>query len=601
MNHSFANAARLALRLSMLLLPSGLFAADEMELLLRDAQSGAPLEATLSLYPLAQAQAATRESVAAAISSPAASTVFAQQGRARLPVDGPTLLLAQSPGHAPLAVLLQPGAQGWTLWLSPQETRAADADDNGDVLRLTGMVRDAASLQPVAGAEVRLLPGDGMALSAADGSFTLAMPLAETPADTGFLQLEVRAAGHPRLLDRAIPRVAGSVWRIVDLGAGEPALHRQQLPPLLAMQSADPGDRHAPAGTSGPDQPPLSVRVGFNDASCTQVCCTGSCSNVCVFDLETYVRRGITYEWIGSWAQHSLRAGSLAYRSYGAWHALNPPASRPYDICSSACCQVNGPNVIAAGTQAARATAGLMLKRNDAVFRAEYSAENNCRLGTLSCSNNDLSCGNGYNGSPASGWPCLQDAVGLDRDCFGHGRGMSQWGTQRWAGSPHLQRWPWIVNHYYNAGGTGSGMRTATMTRVLEILGAVAEPAVVVPGASFDIALQTLNRAAQSHQAVLVGASIRRGSDPWISDPANDQPAELAAGTGIATRDFVVPAGTPPGNYALWVSLYLDIDGDGAISSADLVQSLVQFPDALIVDLAEEPLFADGFDGQARD
>ena len=66
-----------------------------------------------------------------------------------------------------------------------------------------------------------------------------------------------------------------------------------------------------------------------------------------------------------------------------------------------------------------------MLERNGAVFRSEYSAENDCRLGTLSCSNSDLSCGNGYAGSPATNWPCLTDPVGIDRDCFGHGRGNS--------------------------------------------------------------------------------------------------------------------------------------------------------------------------------
>ena len=48
----------------------------------------------------------------------------------------------------------------------------------------------------------------------------------------------------------------------------------------------------------------------------------------------------------------------------------------------------------------------------------------------LSCTNVDLSCGNGYVGSPSAGWPCLSDSLSSNHGCFGHGRGMSQWGTQ---------------------------------------------------------------------------------------------------------------------------------------------------------------------------
>jgi hypothetical protein len=217
----------------------------------------------------------------------------------------------------------------------------------------------------------------------------------------------------------------------------------------------------------------------------------------------------------------------------------------------------------------------------------------------MSCSNADLSCGNGFAGSPATNWPCLEDIVGLNRSCFGHGRGMSQWGTQRWSQTPHMRLWPWIVNHYYNASGTGTGLRSAVMTQVLAIQDAAPEPASIAPGENFDIVMDTLNRAGESHQRVLIGASIRRASDPFISDPAHDQLIELPPGSNLATRNFVVPEAAEPGSYALWVSLYIDIDSDGAISNDDLVQALLQLPNALQVQAAQPPqdsVFVNGFE-----
>ncbi|HRQ63380.1 MAG TPA: SpoIID/LytB domain-containing protein [Xanthomonadaceae bacterium] len=568
--------------------------AAEVDVLVRSAVTGAPLEATLALHPLARTEGVTRERLEGFADVAAAQEVRTTAGRVRIDLSGPFLAKVHAPGHAPLATVVEPGAHGWTLWLTPLDEAQPDSGLDADALHLAGIVRNAETLAPLAGVELRLEPLGLVALSAADGAYAFEAPPPTLDRATEFLRLEAWVSGRMRLVDPAIPWAAGSAWRVVDLVAGEPARHRHQHPLHGGIQLEDAFRRDGPAGTD-PDQPPLSVRVGFADASCTQSCCTASCTHVCVFDLETYVRRGITYEWIASWTQSSLRAGTVAYRSYGAWHALNPPVSRPFDLCSSACCQVNGPNVHGNGVQAARATAGLMMKRNGTVFRSEYSAENNCKLGTMSCSNSDFSCGDGYNGSPAANWPCLEDSVGLGRDCFGHGRGMSQWGTQRWSLTPHFQAWPWIVNHYYNANGAGSGMRSAAMTQVLSILDAAPAPASVTAGQGFEIVVEALNRAAESHQAVLIGASIRRGSDPFLSDPSNDRLLELSPGVALATRDFVVPPGTPPGSYALWVALYLDIDGNGAIGG-DLAQALVQIPDALQVTAAAPTVFADGFE-----
>ena len=201
---------------------------------------------------------------------------------------------------------------------------------------------------------------------------------------------------------------------------------------------------------------PASIRVGTN--------CSGrSCSAVSVYAFEDYVGRGLDEEWIPSWDADSLAAGAVAYRSYAAYYVAHPVNSR-YDICSSTSCQVFSADSVAATVAAAAATRGVLLTRDGrtAAF-SEYSSENNAWDDPgdgLSCVNTDLSCGNGRNGSPRNGWPCLSDEVGRGRGCFGHGRGMSQWGSQRWAAN-HGRDWRWIANHYFNGNNAPGGMRNA--------------------------------------------------------------------------------------------------------------------------------------------
>ena len=44
-------------------------------------------------------------------------------------------------------------------------------------------------------------------------------------------------------------------------------------------------------------------------------------------------------------------------------------------------------------------------------------------------------CGDGFAGSPSTGWPCIADLVDGGHGCFGHGRGMCQCGTHAWSRS----------------------------------------------------------------------------------------------------------------------------------------------------------------------
>lgn len=175
---------------------------------------------------------------------------------------------------------------------------------------------------------------------------------------------------------------------------------------------------------------PTSIRVGTH-CSCT------SCSSVQVMSLEKYVQTGLNDEWIASWGAASLRAGAVAYRTYGAYYVKHPVKSN-FDIAATTCNQVWDSDGSSSCTSAANATAKVVLVKSGAIYRAEYSAENN-----------NAGCGNGYSGTRTT-WPCIKDERCAGRATNGHGRGMCQWGSSFWARD---KTYTWILNHYYNPGG----------------------------------------------------------------------------------------------------------------------------------------------------
>lgn len=180
---------------------------------------------------------------------------------------------------------------------------------------------------------------------------------------------------------------------------------------------------------------PSSIRVGVN-CSCT------SCSSVSVMSLQTYTEKGIDNEWIPTWKPASIAAGSVAYRTYGGWYSNNP-VKLNYDIASSTCNQVWGATSYANCVAAAQLTAGSILTLNSSLpVRAEYSAENNGKSASSS-----VSCGNCKSGTGGL-YPCFSDNLCCGKNRSGHGRGMCQWGSQRWALSG--KDYSWIISHYYS-------------------------------------------------------------------------------------------------------------------------------------------------------
>jgi hypothetical protein len=84
------------------------------------------------------------------------------------------------------------------------------------------------------------------------------------------------------------------------------------------------------------------------------------------------------------------------------------------------------------------ATAGIVLVKNDAIYKAEYCAESN-----------NSGCGDGYSGT-GTDYACIADARCVGRTKSGAGRGMCQWGSSFWGTD---QTYTWILDHYYNPDG----------------------------------------------------------------------------------------------------------------------------------------------------
>jgi PKD repeat protein len=180
---------------------------------------------------------------------------------------------------------------------------------------------------------------------------------------------------------------------------------------------------------------PTTIRVGTN-------CSCLSCTGVTTMSLQYYSESGLDDEWIASWHIESLKAGSIPYRTYGGYYVQHPVSSN-FDIASSTCNQVWNSDIYTASQSAAQATTGKILTTSTGTtpVRSEYSAENNYGGSSYNCSN-------GYAGGSGA-YPCYSDNICSGTSPSGHGRGMCQWGSQRWANNG--KDYNWIVNHYYIA------------------------------------------------------------------------------------------------------------------------------------------------------
>ena len=390
--------------------------------------------------------------------------------------DGRNDLEIEAPGYNSLKTHFDGGDAGLdvTIWLDPvalpNEMRPAAIESrlqNGSTL-IHGHLTDSESGRPLANARVYLENAKAEARTDKTGYFILyaATPPVDPAGDLpGSDDLVVEHGGRVIYRRNNILLPDGAIHFIIDANDNTPSVtdathtlvtsHREVAAVSDGSGSGSgSGDEDINRNNdiNKTDQPsavtvPTSIRVGFTCPTST------TCSTVQVFALDTYVRLGLDDEWISSWNTNSLKAGAIAYRSYGSYYVAHPKTAT-YDICSTTSCQVIDPNDSAASVDTATAqTTGSIVTDagGNNVFFAEYAAENNANA-----------CPDGFTGSPSAGWSCMADGVDAGQTFNGHGRGMCQWGTQRWSVNQGKD-FVWIVNHYYNDNGAGTGLRVGAL------------------------------------------------------------------------------------------------------------------------------------------
>ena len=339
-----------------------------------------------------------------------------------------------------------------------------DVDANpvaAELGEVRGVVRDTLTAQPIAGAQLRVEGREERVLSDVSGQFSLR-------ALVGTVTLSVVEAAHLTLERRALvvrsgaptnteltmfptaPSDAAIDAHLARLEAGrvlrdDPSdlALRPEARAMILGERAFPevgggGEVDGARGEIGGaraalDAPPATIRIWRRSIDGATASCSG---RIDVIPFEEYVKGVLPHEWIASWRAESLRAGSLAVRTY-SWRWIN--AGGKYDCADlddTTRSQVYRDDRLAVTSTAVDATRAQGIVAGTALVSGEYSAEN---------------------GSPTA--LGVSDALCVGRALAGHGRGMCQWGSQRWAldGQSH----EWIATHYYPgsaiAGGAPAG------------------------------------------------------------------------------------------------------------------------------------------------
>jgi hypothetical protein len=228
-----------------------------------------------------------------------------------------------------------------------------------------------------------------------------------------------------------------------------PAIAKPPTGTLLPLDNPIP---QATAATNSTIRVPRNIRVLEQNGT-----------TIDYVSLDYYCKHVLPAEWIAGWAAYtggsnSLNAGAVALRTYAIGYINNPKTST-YDICATTSCQVYGTTTSSYSDTAVNFTANYVEINSSGTIPSgltEYSAEDN------SLAN---SCGDGFTEPSTTGPVCLYDPVCAGEARNGHGRGMCQWGTAKWAtglkfpgnstsdhstlnGYPRRD-WLWICQHYY--------------------------------------------------------------------------------------------------------------------------------------------------------
>ncbi|MCX7688896.1 MAG: Ig-like domain repeat protein [Fimbriimonadales bacterium] len=446
------------------------------------------------------------------------------------------------------------------------------------MMTVVGWVMDEVSGQPLAGVQVSVMGAKETTQTDSRGFFLIQFPVQKLPYATLILQ---KAGYRTRVLEQVQVWSGGDwIYRLtMEPGTGTEQTdmrsprHRDTSPPQ-PCDECEPAPAPEPSanGDFAPAAPapivlPKYIRVGRNCTSRT------NCQRVEVYTLETYCKGVITSEWYACWGNvaggmESLKAGAVAVRSYGVSFVYSP-ATSSYDICDSTSCQVFTGNQTSNGNAAVDATTRyVLLTSSGTIARAEYSAENN-----------NAGCGDGYSGTGSS-WPCIADPVCAGFATNGHGRGMCQWGSARWATGRRLsssqactsaapqhgygtKNWQQILSHYYGPAGY-----QLVQGGVATITNLTPSPNPIATGTQGTLAY-TID--ATHDFSVILGASIRTGGGDWLSDPTRDLKVSITAGTSNRVRFFQIPPDAAAGMYDVLTALWYDRNNSNSINTGDFM------------------------------
>jgi hypothetical protein len=518
--------------------------------------------------------------------------------------EGDYVLYATHAGYHAVGVTLavRPDMPPYRFYLDPL-TPPREADwrylwslRQPNQMIVVGFVTDEQTGQPLAGVQVRVRNHAGMAETDANGMFLLQFPIRNLQGKfQPYATLVLEKAGYRTLLLEQVALWSEGDWIYrLTMSAGSGAetrdmrspRHREDAPkqpcdecdmpqpePLPEMPTDTTSD-FSPAAPA-PIVLPKYIKVGRNCTSRTN--CPGG---VEVYTIGTYCKGVITSEWYACWGNvrfgsenppagmESLKAGAVAVRSYGVSFVYTPINSN-YDICDSTACQVFTGNQTSNGNAAVDATTRYVLLTSAGnIARSEYSAENN-----------NAGCGDGYSGTGSS-WPCIPDPVCTGFAFNGHGRGMCQWGSARWATGRRLsssqacsssaplhgygtKNWQQILSHYYAPGGY----------RLVQGAVASIQDLLVSPNPARTGVQATLGYtiSATHDFQVMLGASIRLGAGAWISDPSRDLKVSLVEGTNSRLRFFLVPNDATAGTYDVLTALWFDRNNSNTINTGDFM------------------------------
>lgn len=385
-------------------------------------------------------------------------------------------LIVETPGYQPMSASVELGRETHLLRfvlepeappaeLLPEAIQARHRD--GETV-LLGYVGDDATGQPLAEVLVEALPSGRRARTDARGFFVIQAPVEEEASAT----LEFSKSGYQTQRREQLELWSRGDWTYrVRLARGEGSvivdergLRRRAPPAPAGAESPRPAEAPARselepplagavikplAGGAVPTvRTPRNIRVLLSDNTTIEY-----------VSFDYYCKHVLPAEWIAGWAgyaggSNSLNAGAVAVRTYAIGY-LNNPRGSTYDICATTSCQVYGSSTSTYSDTAVNFTADYVAVNSAGAIPSgltEYSAENN-QAG--------LACGDGFT-APSGG--CLYDPVCSGEALYGHGRGMCQWGTARWATGNRMagrktsdttpngyprRDWMWICRHYY--------------------------------------------------------------------------------------------------------------------------------------------------------